>query len=99
MLSLSRGLPQVNTKERLLAARGAGALNEENAQDLLDAWEFISYARLQHQATQMARGQAPDNYIPPAELGSFDRRLLRDAFQVVRKQQQALAYLHRTHLT
>ena len=99
VLTLSRGLAQVNTKERLLAARGAGALNEENAQDLLDAWEFISYARLQHQAAQVARGEPPDNYIPPADLGSFDRRLLREAFQVVRKQQQALAYLHKTHLT
>ncbi|MDO5500350.1 MAG: DUF294 nucleotidyltransferase-like domain-containing protein [Propionibacteriaceae bacterium] len=98
VLALSRGLPQVNTKERLIAARDAGAINEETTEDLLDSLEFIGYVRLKHQTTQSARGATPDNHIPPADLSSFDRRHLRDAFQVVRKQQQQLAFLHKTHL-
>lgn len=98
VLALSKGIPQVNTKERLLAAAGVGAISQETAEDLIDSWEFISYVRLRHQAAQLAGGQAPDNHIPPAELSSFDRRHLRNAFHVVRKQQQVLAYLHRTHL-
>lgn len=98
VLALSNGLPQINTKERLMAAHEAGVLNEESTEDLIDSLELVSSVRLQHQATQLAAGEPPDNYILPQELGTFDRRNLRNAFQVVRKQQATLGYLHKTHL-
>ena len=98
VLSLAKGLRQVNTMERLRAAHDAGLLNDEAAEDLADSLEFISYVRLHHQAAQLAAGQEPDNHLLPEQLNPFDRRHLRDAFQVIRKQQTALAYLHKTHL-
>ncbi|HEY9495028.1 MAG TPA: DUF294 nucleotidyltransferase-like domain-containing protein [Intrasporangium sp.] len=86
--ALSRGLPQVNTLARISAAAGAGALSTATAADLHDAFEFIRYVRLTHQAYQLRQGQEPDNFVAPSELSSFEKRHLRDAFQIVRSAQQ-----------
>ncbi|HEX6056883.1 MAG TPA: putative nucleotidyltransferase substrate binding domain-containing protein, partial [Intrasporangium sp.] len=34
------------------------------------------------------QGQEPDNFVAPSELSSFEKRHLRDAFQIVRSAQQ-----------
>lgn len=88
--ALSRGLPQVNTLARISAAAGAGALSPETAADLHDAFEFIRYVRLSHQARQLREGREPDNFVAPGELSSFEKRHLRDAFQIVRSAQQTV---------
>lgn len=92
--ALSRGLPQVNTLSRLTAAAGAGGLSPETAADLRDAFEFIRYVRLIHQAKQIRAGQQPDNFVSPGELSSFEKRHLRDAFQIVRTAQQTILQSH-----
>lgn len=99
LLALSKGLTQVNTIARLQAAAGASALTEEHAQDLSDAFEFITYMRLRHQVRQIRAGVEPDNHIKPAQLSAFEKRHLREAFQIIRKMQQALAFVYQTHLT
>ena len=63
--ALSRGLPQVGTLSRIAAAAGAGGLSSETAADLHDAFEFIRYVRLLHQAKQIRSGEAPDNFVAP----------------------------------
>jgi CBS domain-containing protein len=98
VVALSAGLSLVNTRQRLLAAGEAGTLSEESAADLCDSLEFISYVRLHHQAHQLAAGEEPDNRIPPQQVSSFDRRHLREAFLIVRKQQAVLAHRHHTNL-
>ena len=98
LLSLSKGLAQVNTLARLRAAASAGALSKESADNLADAFEFIRYVRLRSQVQQLRRGEAPDNHVSPAELTDFEKRHLRDAFQIVRKMQGALAQTYQTHL-
>jgi len=98
--SLSRGLPQVSTLSRIAAAAGAGGLGTESAADLHDAFEFIRYVRLLHQAKQIRSGEAPDNFVAPSELSSFEKRHLRDAFQIVRTAQQMILQSHPLgHLT
>lgn len=92
--ALSRGLPQVNTLSRITAAAGAGALSRETAANLHDAFEFIRYVRLIHQAKQIRAGQQPDNFVAPSELSSFEKRHLRDAFQIVRSAQQTILQSH-----
>jgi CBS domain-containing protein len=92
--ALSRGLPQVSTLSRIAAAAGAGGLSSETAADLHDAFEFIRYVRLLHQAKQIRSGEAPDNFVAPGELSSFEKRHLRDAFQIVRSAQQTLLQSH-----
>ena len=90
--ALSVGSPAVNTQARIEAARGAGILGDARADDLRDAFEFISYVRLRHQAAQVRRGEPTDNFVSPDELSSFDKRHLREAFSIVRAAQSALAH-------
>ena len=92
--ALSRGLPQVSTSSRIAAAAGAGGLSAESAADLHDAFEFIRYVRLLHQAKQIRAGEPPDNFVAPNELSSFEKRHLRDAFQIVRSAQQTILQSH-----
>ncbi len=95
--ALAHGLPQVSTVERLHAAGEAGALSREMAENLADAFEFISSVRLRHQAAQIRRGEPPDNYVPPAELSGLERRHLKDAFAVIQTIQETLARRYQVH--
>jgi CBS domain-containing protein len=90
VLALSIGSPAVNTRARIEAARQAGVLGDERADDLRDAFEFVSYVRLRHQAAQLRRGEPPDSFVAPRDLSSFDKRHLREAFAIVRSAQSAL---------
>ncbi|MFP4043703.1 MAG: DUF294 nucleotidyltransferase-like domain-containing protein [Rhodosalinus sp.] len=82
----------VGTRARLEAARAAGVISKAGGRDLLDAWDLIAGTRLAHQARQIARGAAPDNFMAPSELSEFERSHLRDAFVVVRTMQSALGH-------
>lgn len=90
--ALSVGSPAVNTQARIQAAREAGVFGDERADDLRDAFEFISYVRLRHQAAQVRRGEPTDNFVAPVDLSSFEKRHLREAFAIVRAAQSALAH-------
>ncbi|HRY24155.1 MAG: cyclic nucleotide-binding/CBS domain-containing protein [Geminicoccaceae bacterium] len=88
--ALDGGIEEVNTRERLIAARAAGSLSEAGAGDLVDAYDLISRIRLEHQARQVRDGNRPDNFMAPASLSALERRYLKDAFGVVKSMQAAL---------
>ena len=89
--ALALGSPAVNTVARLQAAIAGGIMSEEKGADLTDAFEFISYVRLRHQAAQVREGRPVDNHVNPDQLSSFDKRHLREAFAIVRSAQSAMA--------
>ena len=84
VFSLSAGLTEINTQQRLVAASEAGVLSREGMSDLKDALEFISTVRLQHQMLQTKKSLQIDNYVFPEILSPLERRHLKDAFDVVR---------------
>ncbi|MFD1511521.1 DUF294 nucleotidyltransferase-like domain-containing protein [Lacimonas salitolerans] len=88
--ALRGALPTVNTRERLETAREAGVISTSGAHDLLDAYDLIAMTRLRHQAEQIRRGAAPDNFLPPGALSELERSHLRDAFMVIKTMQSAL---------
>ncbi|MBN9890458.1 putative nucleotidyltransferase substrate binding domain-containing protein [Salipiger abyssi] len=90
--ALQGELTEVNTRARLEAAVAAGKLSGSGGQDLLDAYDLIAETRLEHQAAQVKRGAAPDNYLAPADLSDFERSHLRDAFVVIKSLQSALGH-------
>ena len=92
VLALSIGSRAVNTQTRIAAAVDAGALSPERGQDLHDAFEFISYVRLRHQAAQVRAGKETDNFVAPDDLSSFEKRHLREAFAIVRSAQSSLSH-------
>ena len=89
--ALASGADALNTQDRLEAAAEAGTISQSGKSDLLDAFEFISIVRLEHQAAQIERGETADNFVPPEQLSSLERRHLKDAFDVVRTLQSSMS--------
>ena len=90
LYALQGQLEPVNTRARLQSAIAAGQLSESGGADLLDAYDLIATTRLVHQATQVRAGEAPDNFLNPADLSDFERSHLRNAFVVVKTLQSAV---------
>ena len=90
--SLQGELPEANTRARLKAAGAAGVLSASGARDLLDAYDLIAEARLDHQVHLVKTGKSPDNFLPPSDLSDFERSHLRDAFVVVKTMQSAVGH-------
>lgn len=89
--ALDAGLSEVNTEDRLKAAVEKKIISQDGANDLLDALEFISITRLRHQAKQIRNSQKADNFMTPHDMSHFERNHLKDAFNVVKTMQSALA--------
>jgi CBS domain-containing protein len=87
--ALADGIAAVNTRDRLEEAAG-GEVSRGGAADLREALEFIGGVRLAHQANAIRQGDAPDNFVSPAELSPFERSHLKDAFALIRSMQSTL---------
>lgn len=96
VFALSAGLPQLGTKERLIAAREAGQLSHEGAENLLHALEFIATLRARSQAEEHLGGKQMDSYVRPDSLSGVERNQLKDAFAAINTVQQALAQRYQT---
>ena len=94
--ALACGSPSLNTHERLADVNETTLLPEGVGNDLTDALEFIGMVRLRHQARQIEAGIDPDNNVEPQRLSSFERRHLRNAFQLVDKAQSFLRFRYTT---
>jgi CBS domain-containing protein len=81
--SLAEGIDAVNTIDRLQQASGTKSLSAEGAANLLDAFEFISNLRIEHQAEQIASGLDADNFMSPTEISKLERTHLKDVFKVI----------------
>ncbi len=93
--ALAGGHAQVNTYDRLAIAAQSNEITEQSAHDLRDALEFMAGLRIRHQANQLARGRAADNFLSLAELSNFERGQLKDAFGIVDTLQSVLAQRYR----
>lgn len=60
--------------------------------DLRDAMEFIATVRIRHQAFDLEAGNEPDNNIEPENLSDFERRNLKDAFQILSHAQKFMKF-------
>jgi CBS domain-containing protein len=90
LYSLKVGDTVVGTRERLQQAAGV-ATAEESAQNLIDAFDYVTGLSLQHQARQLRSGEVPDYHIAPSALSTMSRENLRDAFNIIKKAQGAVA--------
>lgn len=95
--SLAVGSRAQNSFERLDDIIDAGILPKGRAQDLKDALEFISMVRIRHQATDVELGIEPDNNIEPENLSEFERRNLKDAFQILSNGQNFLKFRYQAN--
>lgn len=90
--ALACGSKAQNSFARLNAIIERKFLPEGSAENLRDALEFISMVRIRHQAMAIDAGRKPDNNVRPEALSPFERRSLKDAFQVLSNGQKYLRY-------
>lgn len=90
--ALAIGSTARNSFERLDDIAASGLLPDGNPRDLSDALEYIALVRIKHQAADIERGDQADNNIEPELLSTFERRNLKEAFQVVDRAQSFLRY-------
>lgn len=90
--ALAIGSPALNSFERLTDIIAAEILPRGRGEDLRDALELISMVRIRHQALALQAGLEPDNQVAPDKLSEFERKNLKDAFQVLVHAQSFLKY-------
>ena len=56
------------------------------------ALEFLTLARIRHQALDIQEGREPNNYIEPENVSPAERHALKDAFQILSSAQQFLRF-------
>lgn len=91
MYSLEAGSLARPTLERLRAAAEAQILPQEEAEDLSEAFLFLSHLRLRQQLTALDRGQPPTNRVFQETLSPRELQMLRQVLLRVRQAQQTLA--------
>ncbi|ASP40886.1 cyclic nucleotide-binding protein [Bacterioplanes sanyensis] len=90
--ALAVGSRAQNSFERLDDIIRAKILPPEKGQDLSDALEYIAMVRIRYQAIDIEQGDVPDNNIEPELLSAFERRNLKEAFQVLDRAQAFLKF-------
>ncbi|CCN50513.1 putative signal-transduction protein containing cAMP-binding and CBS domains [Vibrio nigripulchritudo MADA3029] len=95
--ALAVGSRSQNSFERLDDIIDAGILPNGRAEDLRDAMEFISMVRIRHQALDVEAEVEPDNNIEPDNMSDFERRNLKDAFQILSNAQNFLKYRYQAN--
>jgi CBS domain-containing protein len=90
-LALSAGVTVSSTISRLAAVHEAGALDDDTAAALDEAFEILMRVRLEHHAVQLETGGEPDNVVDPSTLPPLARAQLRDAFRAIAAAQKKLS--------
>lgn len=90
--ALACGSDKLNTLERIEDIEAAGLLPDGRAKDLTLALEMIGMVRIKNQKDQIEAGEPPTNHVNPENLSSFEKRHLRDAFNIVTRQQEFIKF-------
>jgi CBS domain-containing protein len=96
LFALEKGIRETSTLERIETLRGMHTIVEEYADDLEQAFEFITLLRIHHQYAQISSGVAPDNFINPNRLSNLEKRSIKEAFQLVSKIQDLIIELYKS---
>jgi CBS domain-containing protein len=83
LFSLEKGINETSTLERIETLRTRHTMVEEYADDLEQAFEFITLLRIHNQYEQMRTGHSPDNFINPNRLSNLEKRSIKEAFHLI----------------
>lgn len=90
LYAILAGESAVGTQERIAASKGT-SISPRGADDLEQAYAYLSNLALRQQAEQVRAGTTPNYHIDPSKMSSLDRDALRDSFRIIKSLQSALA--------
>jgi CBS domain-containing protein len=89
--ALEKGTRATGTRERIEALRETHFIVREDAEELLQALDFLLLLRAHSQFRQAGDGAPIDNFITPSRLTNLEKRITKEAFQLIsRVQDQVL---------
>jgi CBS domain-containing protein len=83
LMALKHGLRETNTLARLQRLSDEDQIPRDLFSETREAYEFQMQLRLVHQMRMIEAGQAPNNYLDPAELTDLEKQTLKEAFAVI----------------
>ena len=92
ILAYASGISEVNTRQRLQALNRANAMDEDLAQNLLDAFDLIAQLRWEKHQQDIQAQRNLSNILDPASLHNLQRHQLRDSFEVINRAQAMVRF-------
>jgi CBS domain-containing protein len=89
-LALEKGVRATGTLARIDALREAHADLRDRAEELAQAFEFLTLLRAHAQYERVGSGAPVDNFINPNRLSNLEKRSVKEAFQLVSSLQDRL---------
>lgn len=94
VFALSKGINVSNTTKRLERYAKLMDAAPDEADAIIEAFNFIQMLRLRHQHLEEESGREGSNLIQPDKLNQLDRRILKESFRQARKLQQKLKVIY-----
>ena len=91
-LCLEHHILKTNTSKRILLLTKKGVFEEETAQELIMAFNFLSNLKLKSNLEKLDKNEELDNYINPENLNTMEKDLLKDSFKIINKLKKKLEY-------
>lgn len=95
-LSLERQLTETNTVRRIRRLQELNLFDQTFAQQLVDAFSFLTALRLSARLEKMRLHRPLDNFIRPNDITKLERDLLKDSLQIVKRLKELVR--HHFHL-
>jgi CBS domain-containing protein len=89
-LSLEHKILKTNTIRRIKELNEAHVLEDEFAQELIEAFNFLCTIKLKSNLAKLDAKIPIDNFINPNDLNTMEKDLLKDSFKIVNKLKKKL---------
>ena len=85
LFSLEKGIQETSTVERIEALRSRHGMVETFGEELKHAFDFVASLRIRHQLQQAQEGKRIDHFLNPDSLSKVEKKMLKEAFDLVEK--------------
>lgn len=89
MFVLEKGIQQTTTQDRLNVLVEKKVFETDTAEHIKAALEALNFLRLRNEIMLMENGHKPSHFLDPNQLSKSEQELLKEAFHVVSKLQDA----------
>jgi len=91
-LSLEHHILETSTIDRIKTLTKKSVFEEENAQELIMAFNFLLTLKLKSNLEKLDKKENIDNYINPNNLNTMEKDLLKDSFKIINKLKKKIEY-------
>ncbi|TLS93293.1 cyclic nucleotide-binding domain-containing protein [Aliarcobacter thereius] len=91
-LSIQNKVLNTNTIKRIQALKKLNIFDDENAKELITAFNFLNNLRLKISLEKLDKNEKIDNFVNPNSLSNMEKDLLKDSFKIVNKLKKRLEH-------